>query len=113
MNGSIALLRLCAVRMFVNGSSRRVFSISEISGNRSPIFPMWPSASTVRTCRPHYHLGFFGLKRSHLNYLLDKWRFGKVKQVRMVQCVNKDGSSGFTKASKYIGKYMSKGQVRM
>lgn len=64
----------------------------------------------TRTCRPHYHLAFFGLKRQHLNYLLDRWRFGKVKQVRMVQCVNKDGSSGFTKASKYIGKYMSKGK---
>lgn len=64
----------------------------------------------TRSCRPHYHLAFFGLRRSHLNYLLDKWRFGKVKQVRMVQCVNKDGSSGFTKASKYIGKYMSKGK---
>lgn len=64
----------------------------------------------TRTCRPHYHLAFFGLKRSHLDYLLDKWRFGKVKQVRMVQCVNRDGSSGFTKASKYIGKYMSKGK---
>lgn len=63
-----------------------------------------------RTCRPHYHLAFFGLKRFHLNYLLNAWKFGKVKQVRMVQCVNKDGSSGFTKASKYIGKYMSKGK---
>lgn len=63
-----------------------------------------------RTCRPHYHLAFFGLSRKHLNYLLDRWKFGKVKQVRMVQCVNKDGSSGFTKASKYIGKYMSKGK---
>lgn len=64
----------------------------------------------TRTCRPHYHLAFFGLKRVHLIYLLDRWKFGKVKQVRMVQCVNKDGSSGFTKASKYIGKYMSKGK---
>lgn len=62
-----------------------------------------------RSCRPHYHLAFFGLKRVHLNYLLDKWRFGKVKQFRMVQCINKDGSSGYTRASKYIGKYMSKG----
>lgn len=62
-----------------------------------------------RTCRPHYHLAFFGLKKIHLDYLLDRWRFGKVKQVRMVQVVNKDKSSGFIKASKYIGKYMKKG----
>ena len=63
-----------------------------------------------RTCRPHYHLAFFGLKREHLNYLLERWTYGKVKQVRMVQQVNKDGSNGFLKASKYIGKYMSKGK---
>lgn len=64
----------------------------------------------ARSCRPHYHLAFFGLKRKHLDYLLDAWRFGKVKQVRMVSAVNKDRSSGFVRASKYIGKYMSKGK---
>lgn len=63
-----------------------------------------------RTCRPHYHLAFFGLKPFHLRYLLNAWRFGKVKQFRMVACINKDKSSGFVKASKYIGKYMSKGR---
>lgn len=63
-----------------------------------------------RSCRPHYHLAFFGLKPFHLRYLLNAWRFGKVKQFRMVACVNKDKSSGFVKASKYIGKYMSKGE---
>lgn len=63
-----------------------------------------------RTCRPHYHLAFFGLERKHLYYLLDRWRFGKVKQVRFVNHTNPDGSDGFLKASKYIGKYMSKGK---
>lgn len=63
-----------------------------------------------RTCRPHYHLAFFGLQRKHLNYLLERWKYGKVKQVKMVSQVNADGSSGFLKASKYIGKYMSKGK---
>ena len=63
-----------------------------------------------RTCRPHYHLAFFGLKREHLFYLLDRWPMGKVKQVRIVNQVNEDGSNGFLKASKYIGKYMSKGK---
>lgn len=62
-----------------------------------------------RTCRPHYHLAFFGLKNFHLQYLLKAWRFGKVKSLRMVQCVNRDGSSGYTRAAKYIGKYMQKG----
>ena len=63
-----------------------------------------------RTCRPHYHLAFFGLQRTHLNYLLERWSYGKVKQVRMVSQINKDGSNGFLRASKYIGKYMSKGK---
>lgn len=63
-----------------------------------------------RTCRPHYHLAFFGLDRKHLNYLLDRWKYGKVKQVRIVSQINKDGSNGFLRASKYIGKYMSKGK---
>lgn len=63
-----------------------------------------------RTCRPHYHLAFFGLQRKHLNYLLERWKYGKVKQVRIVRQINKDGSNGFLRASKYIGKYMSKGK---
>lgn len=63
-----------------------------------------------RTCRPHYHLAFFGLQRKHLNYLLERWKYGRVKQVRIVAQVNADGSNGFLKASKYIGKYMSKGK---
>lgn len=65
-----------------------------------------------RICRPHYHLAFFGLQREHLNYLLDAWRFGKVKQFRMVMHINADKkhSNGFLRASQYIGKYMSKGK---
>lgn len=59
-----------------------------------------------RTCRPHYHLAFFGLKHFHVQYLLNAWKFGKVKQVRMVNVTPKD----FIRASKYIGKYMSKGK---
>lgn len=63
-----------------------------------------------RTCRPHYHLAFFGLKQHHLFWLLDRWRFGFVKRVQMVNCINADNSSGFTRAAQYIGKYMSKGK---
>lgn len=63
-----------------------------------------------RTCRPHYHLAFFGLKKEHLFWLLDRWRFGDVKRVQMVNAINPDHSSGFTRASQYIGKYMSKGK---
>lgn len=62
-----------------------------------------------RTCRPHYHLAFFGLKRFHLDWLVERWRFGRVKQIKMVKEVNADGTSGYVRASKYIGKYMAKG----
>lgn len=63
-----------------------------------------------RTCRPHYHLAFFGLKDKHLYWLLDRWHFGNIKRVTMVNCVNSDHSSGYTRAAQYIGKYMSKGK---
>lgn len=63
-----------------------------------------------RTCRPHYHLAFFGLQRPHLDFLLSRWNYGLVKQVRIVSQINRDGSNGFLRASKYIGKYMSKGK---
>lgn len=58
--------------------------------------------------RPHYHLGFFGLKREHVAFLASLWDYG-YSQLKMVNCINEDGSDGFARASKYIGKYMSKG----
>lgn len=63
-----------------------------------------------RTCRPHYHLAFFGLQRTHLNYLLERWTYGKIKQVKIVSQINRDKSNGFLRAARYIGKYMSKGK---
>lgn len=63
-----------------------------------------------RTCRPHYHLAFFGLQRPHLNYLLERWNYGKIKQVKIVSQINSDKSNGFLRAARYIGKYMSKGK---
>ena len=66
-----------------------------------------------RTCRPHYHLAFFGLKREHL-LSIGPMADGKSQAGSgLFNQVNPDGSSGFLKASKYIGKYMSKGKFRV
>lgn len=62
-----------------------------------------------KTCRPHAHLAFFGLSKKQVDYLCSKWQYG-FTQCKQVMAVNKDGSSGFVAASRYIGKYMSKGK---
>lgn len=61
-----------------------------------------------KTCRPHYHLAFFGLDERLVNWLCSNWFYGFSK-VEKVKPVNKDGSNGFLGASRYIGKYMRKG----
>lgn len=62
-----------------------------------------------RTCRPHYHLAFFGLSKDQVQYFADKWTLGYTC-VKHVNSVNPDGTDGFAIASRYIGKYMSKGK---
>lgn len=62
-----------------------------------------------RTCRPHYHLGFLGLTEFQSHWLADQWKLGFVS-CKIVNRVNEDGSDGFVRASKYIGKYMTKGK---
>lgn len=65
-----------------------------------------------KTCRPHYHLLFFGLKYSQVAYLGKRWYehqklgFYKLKTVKLV---NKDGSSGHAICARYVSKYVSKG----
>lgn len=61
-----------------------------------------------RTCRPHYHICFFGLKDEHIRYFCRLWKYGYWNW-KPVMCINKDGSSGFLKASRYVSKYVSKG----
>lgn len=63
-----------------------------------------------KTCRPHYHLAFFGLSRNQVQYLRDQWEYGSITDLQTVSAVNEDGSNGFEIASRYIGKYMSKGK---
>lgn len=61
------------------------------------------------TKRPHYHLAFFGLDKSHVDYMVSLWQYG-FKYVQWVNCINQDGTDGYAIAAKYIGKYMTKGK---
>ena len=61
------------------------------------------------TKRPHYHLAFFGLDKSHVDYLVSRWTYG-FSYVQKVNAINEDGTDGFALAAKYIGKYMTKGK---
>lgn len=61
------------------------------------------------TCRPHYHLAFFGLTFNEAQWLTDSWTYG-YKMLKVVNRVNPDGTDGFQIASRYIGKYMTKGK---
>lgn len=64
-----------------------------------------------RTCRPHYHLALLGLKKTQVEWLVAQWEYGSPVQqkVSFIPRFNKDGSDAFELASKYIGKYMTKG----
>lgn len=63
-----------------------------------------------RTCRPHLHACFMGLSYEIVNQLCDSWRlkYGFV-HIQAVKRINPDGSSGLLAASRYVGKYISKG----
>ena len=106
-----ALLRPCAVPTSAIGSRWPASSTRGTTARNFPDFSYVAiSEYGPRTCPSALSPCFFGLQRKHLDYLLDRWKYGKVKQVRIVAQVNADGSNGFLKASKYIGKYMSKGK---
>ena len=62
-----------------------------------------------RTCRPHYHLAFFGLTPDQVHFFVERWNLG-FTDVKHVNSINPDGTDGFSIASRYIGKYMSKGK---
>lgn len=62
-----------------------------------------------KTFRPHYHFLFYDAESSVVNFIASRWReeFG-FADVKFVNSVNKDGSPGFVKVSKYISKYIAK-----
>lgn len=61
-----------------------------------------------RTCRPHYHILFIGAKDKEVKFLQSQWQFGFSKYKKIPE-INKDGSSGFVLAAKYVSKYIVKG----
>lgn len=63
------------------------------------------------TLRPHMHCCFMGLSYTEVCRLCESWKkdFGFV-YVEKVNCVNSDGSSGFSKAARYVAKYLFKGK---
>lgn len=61
------------------------------------------------TCRPHYHLAFFGLTKDELEWLASQWDYG-FTDAKFVNRINPDGTDGFQIAARYIGKYMTKGK---
>ena len=61
-----------------------------------------------KTCRPHYHILFIGLSDLEMKFLENRWNYGFTKLLKVNQ-YNKDGSSGYLLASKYISKYIIKG----
>ena len=63
-----------------------------------------------RTCRPHYHLAFFGLTDEQVAFFVSLWQYGTQKNWKRVSARNEDGTNGFQIASKYVGKYLSKGK---
>lgn len=62
-----------------------------------------------KTCRPHYHICFMGLPLDEVNFLVERWHYGRQKDVKEVKRLNADGTDGFRLASAYIGKYITKG----
>lgn len=63
-----------------------------------------------KTCRPHYHIAFFGLTKSIVEWFVSEWDYGIIYDIQTVSAVNEDGSSGYAAASRYIGKYITKGK---
>lgn len=89
--------------------SARVAYEREHGFKLSPFSYVAVSEMGPRTCRPHYHLAFFGLNRLEVDWLVSRWKYGYTC-VKFVNRVNNDGTPGFEIASRYIGKYMSKGK---
>lgn len=64
-----------------------------------------------KKARPHVHICFFGLNRKQVVFFADEWR-KKYGFTYLESCTarNKDGSDGYAILSRYVSKYVTKGQ---
>lgn len=62
------------------------------------------------TRRPHYHMVILSneLEKWQVQLLVDEWIYGRT-QLDVVQRYNQNGSDAYAAISRYIGKYLSKG----
>lgn len=111
--------RYVVARSVCNDDVRKWLMRCRVQFERKTGLPLPESWSYVRVSeygnkrgRPHYHLAFFGLDKSVVDFFVSLWSYG-FTYVQKVNAVNSDGSSGFNAASKYIGKYMSKGDFEI
>lgn len=58
--------------------------------------------------RPHYHMLVYGLDKSECQRLCSLWHYG-FYDLKFVEHFNADGSDAFSKVSRYVSKYISKG----
>lgn len=58
--------------------------------------------------RPHYHMLVYGLEKSECQRLCSLWCYG-FSDLKFVEHFNSDGSDAFSKVSRYVSKYISKG----
>lgn len=62
--------------------------------------------------RPHYHACFYGLDENVVRELVESWSQYGFYDVKLVQRFNGDPShDGFFAASRYLGKYLTKGEM--
>lgn len=65
---------------------------------------------TKYTRRPHYHMVILSndLEKWQVQLLIDEWHYGRT-ELDVVQRYNSNGSDAYAAISRYIGKYVSKG----
>ena len=62
-----------------------------------------------RNNRPHYHCIVYGLDESEVNRRCSMWHYG-FHYAKTLAEFNSDGSNAFVKCSRYISKYIAKGE---
>lgn len=63
--------------------------------------------------RPHFHVCFYGLEENYVRWLLDRWteQYGFVDVKTVQRFTESPNHDGFFAASRYLGKYLTKGEM--